>query len=108
MTFLWQAIEWHYNEVPASDPYKKYLVVYAPWDYNKKANTNPRLTLADYYTGEEPKHIYSKEPWHFDVCYSAKEEEILCWADVGNCQDVVYKFLDVKSQEVEPQVESEE
>lgn len=97
-SFLWGAIEWHYDELPESKPYKKYLVVYAPWDYNHKANTNPRLALADYYLGEAPNYMYSKEPWHFDCCYSAETREILCWADVGKVNDIVYKFLETKAE----------
>lgn len=92
-SFLWQAVEWHYDELPPSDPYKKYLVVYAPWDMNLKANVRSRLMLADYYPG----NTYANEPWHFDCCYSAAIKEILCWADVGNVDDIVHKFLQTKA-----------
>lgn len=34
-SFMWAAVEWHYDEMPESNPYKKYLVVYAPWDRNR-------------------------------------------------------------------------
>lgn len=101
-SFLWQAVEWHFDEIPPSNPYKKYLVVYAPWDFDKKANRNPRFDLADYYPGEEPNRIYEEKPWRFDCCYSAMEKEILCWADVGNVEDVVERFLWMKAEEVEP------
>lgn len=97
--FLWGAIDWHYDELPKSDPYKKYLVVYAPWNYNYKANTFPRLELADYYLGKEPTNIYADKPWHFDCTYSAEEREILCWADVGNVEDIVKKFLEAKAND---------
>ena len=98
-SFICQAIEWHYNELPPSSPYKKYLVVYAPWDNNLKGNIHPRLGIADYYTGNAPDRIYAREPWHFSITYSAMEKEILCWADVGNHTDIVRKFLEKISEE---------
>lgn len=93
-SFLWAAVEWHCDEMPESNPYKKYLVVYAPWDVNLKGNVNPRLTLADYYLGEKPNFIYKDKPWHFDCTYSAEEREILCWAYVGDVSHIVQKFLE--------------
>lgn len=38
-SFMWAAVEWHYDEMPESNPYKKYLVVYAPWDRNRSRET---------------------------------------------------------------------
>lgn len=82
-------LDWHYTDLPPSDPYKKYLVIYAPWDRNYNANTNPRYTIADYYPGNEPGLIYNDKPWHFDMCYSAERREILAWAELDDREEVL-------------------
>ena len=98
MIKLFQAVEWHIDELPPSDPYKKYLVIIAPWDYNKQQNINPRLAIADYYTGEEPTHIYKDKPWHFSLVSSRMEKEVLAWADVGEVDDILdYLFSETKA-----------
>ena len=77
---------WHYTDLPPSDPYKRYVVIYDPWDNNNNRHSGrPRFEIADYYTGD----TYNDMPWHFDICYSAKTRDILAWHDVGEIADIL-------------------
>lgn len=80
-------MRWRYD-TPPSDPYKRYLVVYCPWDFNKNAHDTDyiRFDIADYYTGDG---TYQDRPWHLTGTHSVMEKEIIKWADVGDAEDSI-------------------
>ena len=84
-------MKWNHKGTPPSDPYKRYLVVYCPWDFNTRQHDAHyiRFDIASYYTGNGS---YSDKPWHLSVTQSVMEKEIVAWADVGDAKDFVYSF----------------
>lgn len=79
-------MKWNRNGLPPSDPYKRYLVVYCPFDNYKNQHDAfyIRFDVASYYTGDG---TYEKEPWHLTVTQSVTEKEIIAWADIGDAED---------------------
>ena len=79
-------LKWNFKGLPPSDPYKRYLVVYCPWDYsnNRYDTFHIRFDIAEHYTGDG---MYKDAPWHFDITHSAEEREIIAWADIGDASD---------------------
>ncbi len=94
------SITWHYNELPESNPYKRYLVLYAPWNYNLNKNESPRFDIADYYVGE-PGASYDNSPWHLTCCHSVTTKEIIVWADIGEAVNLFNTFLHLVDKESE-------
>lgn len=82
-------MRWRYD-TPPSDPYKRYLVVFCPWDYNLQEHAVHYISfdIASYFTGDG---TYQDRPWHLSVTHSVMEKEILAWADVGDAKDFIYK-----------------
>ena len=88
---------WHYTDLPPSDdPYKRYLVVYSPYDRNYGRNTAPRFEIADYYKGDG---LYNDKPWHLTISHSVMEKEILAWKDIGIVDEVMQGAMMVEPQE---------
>ena len=88
---------WHYTDLPPSDdPYKRYLVVYSPYDRNYGRNTAPRFEIADYYKGDG---LYNDKPWHLTISHSVMEKEILAWKDIGIVDEVMQGAKMVEQQE---------
>lgn len=95
-------IKWKYpakGELPESDPYKRYLVVYTPHEYANGHygydTFHTRFDVANYYPGT----TYHDTPWHFDCCYSAKTESIIAWADIGDAKDFNVLFRKTETGE---------
>ena len=46
-------MKWNHKGTPPSDPEKRYLVVYCPWDFNRNQHDThySRFDVASYYTG---------------------------------------------------------
>lgn len=92
---------WHYTDLPPSDdPYKRYLVVYSPYDRNYGRNTAPRFEIADYYKGDG---LYNDKPWHLTISHSVMEKEILAWKDIGIVDEVMQGAKMVEPRESEEQ-----
>ena len=79
-------ITWHHTDLPQSDPYKRYLVIYAPWNYNNNQHDESRFDLACYYTGDG---LYDDKPWHLTICHSVEVREILAWAEIGTPKGIM-------------------